>query len=97
VLRALGARKKDISRVFNSENLIIGLAAGLVGIIVSILLIIPINIIIENLADMPNVAKLAPLHMIVLILISVFLAYIAGFIPARMASKKDPVIALRTE
>ncbi|MFA7075076.1 MAG: ATP-binding cassette domain-containing protein [Candidatus Izemoplasmatales bacterium] len=97
VLRALGARKKDISRVFNSENLIIGLAAGIVGIGVSLLLIIPINIIIENLADMPNVAKLSALHMFSLISISVLLAYIAGFIPARMASKKDPVIALRTE
>jgi putative ABC transport system permease protein len=97
VLRALGARKKDISRVFNSENLIIGFAAGLVGIIVSILLIIPINIIIENLADMPNVAKLSILHISALILISIILAYIAGYIPARMASKKDPVVALRTE
>jgi putative ABC transport system permease protein len=97
VLRALGARKKDISRVFNSENLIIGFAAGLVGIIVSILLIIPINIIIENLADMPNVAKLSVLHISALILISIILAYIAGYIPARMASKKDPVVALRTE
>ena len=97
VLRALGARKKDISRVFNSENLIIGFAAGVVGILVSILLIIPINMIINNLADIPNVAKLSFLHISALILISVFLAYVAGFIPARMASKKDPVIALRTE
>ena len=97
VLRALGARKKDISRVFNSENLIIGFAAGVVGILVSILLIIPINMIINNLADIPNVAKLSFLHISSLILISVFLAYVAGFIPARMASKKDPVIALRTE
>ena len=97
VLRALGARKKDISRVFNSENLIIGFAAGLVGIIVSLLLIIPINLIIENLADMPNVAKLSIFHMTALVVISVILAYVAGFIPARMASKKDPVIALRTE
>jgi putative ABC transport system permease protein len=97
VLRALGARKKDISRVFNSENLIIGFAAGVVGILVSILLIIPINIIIENLADMPNVAQLSPVHMILLISVSIFLAYIAGLVPARMASKKDPVIALRTE
>jgi putative ABC transport system permease protein len=97
VLRALGARKKDISRVFNSENLLIGLAAGLVGITVSLLLIIPINLIIENLADIPNVAKLSAYHMISLVLISVFLAYIAGLIPSRMAAKKDPVIALRTE
>jgi len=97
VLRALGARKKDISRVFNSENLIIGFAAGVVGIVVSLLLIIPINLIIENLAEMPNVAKLSAVHMTGLIIISIILAYIAGFIPARMASKKDPVVALRTE
>lgn len=97
VLRALGARKKDISRVFNSENLIIGFAAGVVGIVVSILLIIPINLIILNLSDMPNVAKLSTIHVTSLILISVFLAYIAGLIPARIAAKKDPVIALRTE
>lgn len=97
VLRALGARKKDISRVFNSENLIIGFAAGVVGIVVSILLIIPINHIILNLSDMPNVAKLSTMHVTSLILISVFLAYIAGLIPARIAAKKDPVIALRTE
>ncbi|MGD9760933.1 MAG: ATP-binding cassette domain-containing protein [Candidatus Izemoplasmatales bacterium] len=97
VLRALGARKKDISRVFNSENLIIGFAAGFVGVLVSILLTIPINKIINNLADIPNVAKLSFLHIFSLILISVLLAYIAGYIPARMASKKDPVIALRTE
>ncbi len=97
VLRALGARKKDISRVFNAENLIIGFAAGVVGILVSILLIIPINVIINNLAEIPNVAKLSFLHISFLILVSVLLAYIAGYIPARMASKKDPVIALRTE
>ncbi len=97
VLRALGARKKDISRVFNSENLIIGFAAGVVGIVVSLLMIIPINLIIENLSEIANVAKLSSLHMISLVLISIFLAYIAGLIPARMAAKKDPVIALRTE
>ncbi|MBU1144388.1 MAG: ATP-binding cassette domain-containing protein [Firmicutes bacterium] len=97
VLRALGARKKDISRVFNTENLLIGLAAGLVGIGVSLLLIIPINLIIENLADMPNIAKLSFSSAFFLILISVTLAFVAGLIPARMASKKDPVIALRTE
>jgi len=97
VLRALGARKKDISRVFNSENLLIGLAAGLVGIFVSLLLIIPINLIIENLAEIPNVAKLSIFHMLSLVLISVFLAFIAGLVPSRMAAKKDPVVALRTE
>ncbi len=97
VLRALGARKKDISRVFNTENLLIGFASGVVGIGVALLLMIPINIIIENLADMPNVAKLSFLHAIFLVLISVTLAFVAGLIPARIASKKDPVVALRTE
>jgi len=97
VLRALGARKKDISRVFNSENLIIGFFAGVTGVLITLLLIIPTNLIIENLSEMPNVAKLSSIHIIVLITISVVLAYIAGLIPARMASKKDPVIALRTE
>ncbi len=97
VLRALGARKKDVSRVFNSENIIIGFVAGLFGIGISLILIIPINRIIQNIADMANVAQLAPMHALILLLISITLAYIAGFIPARMASKKDPVIALRTE
>ncbi|MGD9910173.1 MAG: ATP-binding cassette domain-containing protein [Candidatus Izemoplasmatales bacterium] len=97
VLRALGARKKDISRVFNTENIIIGLVAGLVGIGVSLVLIIPINIIIERLADMPNVAKLSVFHGLFLVSISIVLAFVAGLVPSRMASKKDPVIALRTE
>jgi putative ABC transport system permease protein len=97
VLRALGARKKDIARVFNTENMLIGFASGIVGILFAGLLIIPINLIIERLAEMGNVAKLSPLHAIVLIAISVVLALVAGLIPARMASKKDPVVALRTE
>jgi len=97
VLRALGARKKDISRVFNTENIIIGFSAGLVGIIITLILMIPINIILENLSDISNIAKLTPLHIISLITISVILAFVAGLIPARMAAKKDPVIALRTE
>ena len=97
VLRALGARKKDISRIFNVENVIIGFGAGFVGVSVSLLLIIPINLIIEHFAEMPNVAKLAPQAAIALIAISIILAVIAGLIPARMAAKKDPVIALRTE
>ncbi|MFO7969434.1 MAG: ABC transporter permease, partial [Candidatus Izemoplasmatales bacterium] len=97
VLRALGARKKDVSRVFNTENIIIGFSAGLTGIVIALLLIIPINIILENLSDIPNIAKLAPIHIISLVLISIFLAFVAGLIPARMAAKKDPVVALRTE
>lgn len=97
VLRALGARKKDISRVFNTENIIIGFVSGMVGIGVSLLMIIPINFIIERLADMPNVAKLAFYHAAFLVGISVLLAFVAGLIPARIASNKDPVEALRTE
>jgi len=97
VLRALGARKKDISRVFNTENIIIGFSAGLVGIIITLLLMIPINIILENLSEIPNLAKLSIVHVVSLISISILLAFIAGLIPARMAAKKDPVEALRTE
>jgi putative ABC transport system permease protein len=97
VLRALGARKKDVSRVFNAENLVIGFVSGVVGIGVALLLIIPINRIIENLAEMPNVAKLSAWHSFFLIGISILLAFVAGLIPARIAANKDPVEALRTE
>ena len=97
ILRALGARKKDITRVFNAETLIIGFASGTLGIIIARLLIIPTNIIIKNLSDLENVAKLNPIHAIILILISISLTLIGGTIPAKIASKKDPVEALRTE
>lgn len=97
VLRALGARKKDITRVFNAETFIIGLTSGLIGILIARLLVFPTNSIIEKLTELPNVAKLNPIHAIVLIIISVTLTIIGGSIPAKMASKKDPVIALRTE
>lgn len=97
VLRALGARKKDVSRVFNSENLIIGFIAGIVGIGITYLLVIPVNMIIEYYAEMPNVASLKIIDASILVAISVVLAFMSGFIPARLASKKDPVIALRTE
>lgn len=97
VLRALGARKKDITRVFNAETVIIGLCSGLLGLIIAQLLIVPINSLIENLSGLANVAKMNPLHAITLLLISMLLTVIGGFIPAKMASKKDPVEALRTE
>ncbi|MBN2504860.1 MAG: ATP-binding cassette domain-containing protein [Bacilli bacterium] len=97
VLRALGARKKDVARVFNTENLLIGFGSGLVGVFISLLLLIPINLIIENLAEMPNVGKLSSLHAFFLVGVSIVLAFISGLVPARMASKKDPVVALRTE
>ena len=97
ILRALGARKTDISRVFNAETFIIGIASGLFGILIASLLLIPVNIILESLTDLQNVARLNPIHAIILIIISLILTLIGGFIPAKMASKKDPVIALRTE
>ncbi|MFA7673859.1 MAG: ATP-binding cassette domain-containing protein [Clostridia bacterium] len=97
VLRALGARKKDITRVFNAETFIIGLCSGFMGIGIARLLIIPTNMILKNLTDLDSVAIMNPLHAILLVVISVTLTVFGGFIPAKMASKKDPVEALRTE
>ena len=97
VLRSLGARKKDISRVFNAETFIIGLAAGVIGIIVTLLLNIPINIIIAHLAGVTGIASLAVGSAAMLIGISVILTLIAGLIPSRIAAKRDPVVALRTD
>ena len=97
VLRSIGASKKDIKRVFVSESVIIGFVAGVLGIGVTLILNIPINIIINSLAGLSGIASLPWLGGIVLVLISVFLTFIAGLIPARIASKKDPVIALRSE
>jgi len=97
VLRALGASKRDISRVFNSETVFIGFVAGALGIIVTVLLCIPANIIIKYLTDVGNLARLPIVGGVALILISMFLTFIAGLIPSRVAAKKDPVVALRTE
>lgn len=97
ILRSIGASKKDISRVFNAETLIVGLIAGLLGIGVTIILNIPINIIIKQLTNISNVSILPVVGATILVLISVVLTLIAGLIPSRMASKKDPVEALRTE
>ena len=97
ILRAIGASKKDISRVFNAETLIEGLTAGVLGILVTILLNIPINIIIKHIVNISNIAVLPVDGAIILIIISVLLTVFAGFIPAKIASKKDPVEALRTE
>ena len=97
ILRAIGASKKDISRVFNAETLIEGLAAGVLGIIVTIVLNIPINIIVKNAVDISNISKLPVNGAIVLIIISIILTVIAGLVPSKMASKKDPVEALRSE
>ena len=97
ILRALGARRKDIKRVFNAETFIIGIFSGLLGILIAYLLTIPTNIIIENLSGLADVAKLNIWHALILIIISMILTLIGGAIPANMASKKDPVEALRTE
>ena len=97
ILRAMGASKKDISRVFNAETLIEGLCAGILGIIVTILINIPANIIIKKVVNISNLSKLPVAGAIILIIISVLLTVLAGFIPAKIASKKDPVEALRTE
>ena len=97
ILRAVGASKGDVSRVFNAETIIEGLAAGLVGIGLTELLILPINAIIQAVAKINAKAFLDPKAAIILVAISVFLTFIAGLIPARSAAKKDPVVALRTE
>lgn len=97
ILRSLGARKKDISRVFNAETFIIGMSSGILGIIITCLLLIPANQVLYNLTDLKNVAVLNPLHAIVLVVVSLILTLIGGALPAKIASKKDPVIALRTE
>lgn len=97
VLRSIGASKKDISRVFNAETIIVGFIAGVIGILVTILLNIPINKIIEHASGLKHIAKLPALGGVTLVIISVVLTMIAGLIPSRVASKKDPVVALRTE
>lgn len=97
VLRSIGASKKDISRVFNAETAIIGLVAGLLGIGVTIILNFPINAIINKVAGLTGVAKLPLYGAVSLVLISVILTMIGGLIPSRVASKKDPVEALRSE
>ena len=97
ILRSLGARKKDISRVFNAETCIIGFVSGVMGVGIAYLLTFPINIVIKNATKLSNVALLSVTHVVVMITISVVITMIGGLIPAKMASKKDPVIALRTE
>jgi len=97
ILRAVGASKKDISHVFNAETMIVGLAAGLVGIGLTELLIIPINILIQAITNLPAKAFLPPVAALILLAISILLTAVAGIIPARSAANKDPVVALRTE
>lgn len=97
ILRSLGARKRDIARVFNSETFIIGVSSGLIGIFVAWLLLFPTNAVLKSLTNLDNVAVMNPIHACILITISVILTLIGGWIPAKLASKKDPVEALRTE
>lgn len=97
ILRAMGARRKDITRVFNAETIIIGLCSGLLGITIARILVFPANIIIYNATGLDNVAKMNPLHALLLLIISMLLTVLGGLIPAKVASRKNPVEALRTE
>ena len=97
VLKALGARKKDITRVFDAETFILGVFSGVLGIFIAYLLTFPINTVIYNLTDLSNVAQLDPKAAIILIIVSTVLTLLGGHIPARMAAKKDAAIALRSE
>lgn len=97
IMRSLGARKKDISRIFNAETLLIGLTSGVFGVVVAQILNFPINLIINNLIEVSNFSKLMFSHAILLVVLSTVLTLIAGLIPSGIAARKDPVIALRTE
>lgn len=97
VLKALGARKKDITRVFDAETFILGVASGTLGVVIAWLLTIPINALLYNMTELKNVAHLNPIHAIVLIIVSTVLTMLGGHMPARMAAKKDAAIALRSE
>ncbi|OSH18975.1 efflux ABC transporter, permease protein [Enterococcus faecalis] len=97
ILKALGARKKDITRVFDAETAILGVASGILGVVIAFLATFPINAVLYNLTDLENVATLNPIHGIILIVISTILTMIGGHIPARMAAKKDAAVALRAE
>lgn len=98
ILRAIGASKRDVSSMFNAETIIIGLAAGLLGVLVTYLLCIPINIVVHHLTGIQNLNAILPIPAaLILIAISVLLTLISGLIPSRSAAKKDPVVALRSE
>ena len=97
ILRSIGASKRDVSNVFNAETMIVGLVSGSLGILITLLLDIPINIVIKHLTGISGVASLPWQGAVILIAISVLLTLVAGLIPAKVASKKDPVIALRSE
>lgn len=97
ILKALGARKKDITRVFDAETFILGIFSGVLGIVIAQILVFPINSILYSMTNLANVAQLNPVHALVLIVISTILTVLGGHLPARMAAKKDAAIALRSE
>ena len=100
VLRACGARKKDVGRIFEAECVLIGGVAGLIGILMTLLLCIPINLIIDNIFPgngLGSIASLAWWHGIILVILAILLAFLSGFVPSRIAAKRDPVRCLRSE
>ena len=97
VLKALGARKKDITRVFDAETCILGISSGILGVFIAWLATFPINSILYSMTDLKNVAQLNPVHAIILVIVSTVLTMLGGHFPARMAAKKDAAIALRAE
>ena len=97
ILRALGARKKDITRVFDAETCILGVFSGVLGIVIAWLLTFPINAILYQLTELQGVAQLQLLHGVILVAVSTILTILGGHIPAKMASRKDAVEALRSE
>ena len=97
ILKSIGASKKDISRVFNAETLIVGFSAGTLGVLITVLLTIPANMIIEAISGVAGIAALPVREAIILIVLSMGLTLISGLIPAKLAAKKDPVVALRSE
>ena len=97
ILRAIGASRKDVARVFNAETLIVGFAAGVIGIAVTLVLVMIANVILKSVTGIPNLAALPPSAGVILVVISMVLTLIAGIIPSQVAARKDPVVALRTE
>lgn len=97
ILKALGARKKDITRVFDAETFILGVGSGVLGVVIAWLLTFPINVVLKSITDLSNVAHLNPVHGVILIIISTVLTMLGGHVPARMAAKKDAATALRSE